>query len=424
MTRVLTSLLLTTMLVLTLAACGSGDDNDAPTATVTTEPATIAPATATATSTPPVESPASPETGDFTDEEAALIDLLLSEGDLPGRWSQLRVEAPELSTTSGICDTPPFPRASERVAEIEVEYQSSDGARFVLQDITLFPEEVAVEAIAYIRETATCEEWTDESGTVFEISPADAPEIGDESHAIHVAFDVADAGRLEGNFIFVRLNGYVTIVTTLALGEYDPAFSAQIAQLAASKIDTLAGTGRNVTDEEGVLIDTLLTLDDFSADWDQPMPPRRSDPTTWTNICEAEPYSGADDAMARVATEFYEGFESTSASVQQLLVSYPTGQAESAFAHEKSATDCTSYSTEGVDVAVEPAPDFPALGDDSFALRFSFTAGDQEAGGYWIVVRQDDLLMTLIYTDPDALDINDASAIASVATERMVAAAR
>src|SRR6185436_19391715 len=141
-------------------------------------------------------------------------------------------------------------------------------SQFVLQDLTQFPVEVAVEAMAYVRETATCSEWTDETGTVFEVSPAEAPALGDESHALHVSFQVADAGRLEGDWIFVRIDGYVTIVTTLTLGDYDPAFSSDIAQLATSKIDTLVGTGTNVTDEEATLIAALLTLDDFDENWD------------------------------------------------------------------------------------------------------------------------------------------------------------
>jgi hypothetical protein len=425
MTKALSSLLLSLMLVLALAACGNGDDDD-PTATTasTDATATTAPTEPAATSTTAPDTSASPETGDFTDEEAALLDLLLSAGDLPGSWNQLRVEAPELSTTPGICDAPPFPRANERIAEVEVEYQSTDGARFVLQDLTQFPEDVAVEAMEYIRATATCSEWTDESGTVFEISPADVPAIGDESHAIHVAFQVADAGRLEGDFVFVRLDGYVAIVTTLELGNYDPAFSAQIAQLAAGKIGTLAGTGSNVTDEEAALIDGLLSIDDFGPDWDQPQPPRRSDPAFWTGLCDAELFPGTDDAIARVATDFYEGFASTSASLQQLLISYPTGQAEAAFDYEQEAATCESFTRSDAEITVEPAPEFPALGDESFAVRFSFTATEQEAGGYWIVIRRADLLTTLIYTDPDALDIAEAAAIATAAADRMDAAIR
>jgi hypothetical protein len=432
MTRILSGVLLAILLVIPLAACGNGDDDDDPTETLAAEASPSAPITeptassATAESTPAATAgtAASPETGDFTDEEAALLDLLLSAGDLPGTWSQLRVEAPELSESPGICDAPRFPRANERIAEVEVEYQSADGSQFVLQDITQFPEEVAVEAMAYVRETATCSEWTDETGTVFEVSPAEAPALGDESHALHVAFQVADAGRLEGDFIFVRIDGYVTIVTTLTLGDYDPAFSSDIAQLAASKIDSLVGTGSNVTDEEATLMAALLTLDDFDETWDQPQPAHRSDPESWTGLCNAELFPGTDEAVARVATEFYEGFEADSATVSQLLVAYPTGQAEAAFDHEVEAASCGSFTSGGTDITLETDTSFPALGDETFATRFTFDNDDGDVSGYWIVIRVADSLTTLIYTDPAGIDDAAIEDLATAAANRMAEALR
>ena len=425
----LRALLLALLLTIPLAACGGGDD-DNPTATSATEASTP---TSAATSTTTPDEPtatsaaddatptaaASPETGDFTDEEAALIDLLLSAGDIPGDWNQLRVEAPELSESPGICDAPRFPRAVERVAEVEVEYQSADGSGFVLQDITQFPEEVAVEALAYIRDTATCSEWTDETGTVFEVSPAEAPAVGDESHAIHVAFQVADAGRLEGDFIFIRIGGYVTIVTTLTLPEYDPEFSNEIATLAASKIDTLVGTGSNVTDEEEALMANLLTLDDFGEDWDQPQPAHRSTPDQWVGLCNADVFPQSSDEIARVAVEFYEGFEADSATLSQLLVSYPTGIAEAAFDHEQASADCGSFESGETEVTLESDDSFPALGDESFAIHFTFDNDDEDVEGYWIVIRAGDAVTTLIYTDPDELDPSDAQEFATLAAERL-----
>ena len=430
MLKALSGLLLAVMLLLSLTACSGGDDDPI----VTTATGSVAPTTttadpadstatqtlgATATSAATPDTEASPVAGDFTDEEAALIDLLLSAGDLPGDWNQLRMEAPELSESPGVCDAPRFPRAEERIAEVEVEYQSADGSRFVLEGITQFPEDVAVEAMAYVRETATCSDWTDESGTVFEISPADAPDLGDESHAIHVAFQVADAGQLEGNFIFIRLDGYVTIVTTLELDGYDPAFSSDIAQLATSKIDTLVGTGSNVTDDEATLMSSLLTLDDFDENWDQPQPAHRSDPASWTGLCGEDIYAGASEAIARVATEFYEGFEADSATLSQLLVAYPTGLAEAAFDYEVEAASCGSFSSDGTDVTLKPDPAFPALGDETFAVRFSFSSNDQDVEGYWIVIRVADMLTTLIYTDPVELIDTEVQEIATAAADRM-----
>jgi len=445
MLKAFSAALLALLIATTLAACsGGGDDDptataaasgDTPTetseATVTTaasEPTVTTAAaspTATTSATDSVDATVtsaptgSPETGSFTDEEAALLDLLLAATELPGEWNQLSVEAPELSDSPGFCDTPRFPRAVERIAEVEVEYQSADGARLVLQNITQFPEDVAVAALAYVRETATCSEWTDATGTVFEISPADAPALGDESHAIHVAFQVADAGRLEGDITFVRIGGYVTIVTTLELGGYDAAFSSDVAEGAARKIEALTGTGNNVTDEESTLIAGLLTLDDLDDDWDQTQPAHRSDPASWTGLCDAELFPDAGEATARVAAEFYEGFEADSATLMQLLISYPTGIAEAAFDYEQEAASCDSFSSGDTDVTLEPDSAFPALGDESFAIRFTFDNADEEVGGYWIIIRVADTLTTLIYTVPNDLDDDDAIAIAEAAASRM-----
>lgn len=440
MVKVLQAIVLALVLAIPIAACGDDDDASstqpgdvASEATQTTPTDATSPVESTPTmaarASPPSSNPESstatigpistPETGTFTDEEAALIDLLLSARDLEGDWNQLRVEAPELSDSPGICDTPPFPQANERIAEVEVEYQSADGARFVLQDITKFPEDVAIDAMAYVRETATCSEWTDDTGTVFEISPAEAPQLGDESHAIHVAFQVADAGTLEGDFIFVRIDGYVTIVTTLALGGYDPSFSNNVAQLAVRKIDALVGTGSNVTDEESTLMSGLLTLDDLSESWDQLAEPHRSDPESWTGLCGADEFSGSDDAIARVAVEFFEGFEADSATLMQLLVSYPADQIEAAFEHEQDAASCDSFNSGQTDVTLTTDNDFPSLGEDSFAVQFSFDANGQRVEGYWIVIRVADMLSTLIYTDPTDLLIDDVERIARDAADRM-----
>lgn len=428
MAKVLPAVLLALLLAIPLAACGGDDDEPAATTANGGMPSSSSststtgdPAEAVATETTKASPDASPTAGEFTDDEAALIDLLLSAEDLTGDWDQLRLEAPELEDSPGICDAPRFSRAVERVAEVEVEYQSTDGARFVLENLTQFPEDVAVEAMAYVRETATCSEWTDDTGTVFQISPAEAPEIGDESYAIHVAFQVADAGKLEGEFVYFRIASYVTIVTTLTLNDYDQAFSRDTATLAASKIDSLVGTGNNVTDEEAALMTGLLTLDQFDEDWDQPQPAHRSDPADWTGLCDAELFPDSDKASARVAVEFFEGFEPTSASLMQLLVAYPTDIAEAAFDYEQQAASCGSFTGGGSEITLEQDSDFPTLGDESFAVHFKYGTDDNLIEGYWIVFRVGDELSTLIYTDPDELSVDDVTPIATSAANQVAA---
>ncbi|MGH9176289.1 MAG: hypothetical protein ACRD1H_18115, partial [Vicinamibacterales bacterium] len=319
----------------------------------------------------------------------------------------------------GICGAERFPQADERIAEVEVEHQSADHARFILQSLTLFPEEIAVAAMEYIRETTTCDEWTDESGTVFTLGPADAPDVGDESYALRVAFQVADAGVLEGEFVFVRVGGYVTIVTTLGFDDYDPEQSAAVATLAASKLRAGTSTGSAITDEEEALIELLLTLSDVPDDWDQLQSAHRSDPESWTGLCDSNLFPAAAEAAARVAVELYEGFEADSASLQQLLVNYPSDVAEQAYEYEIEAASCAEFTRGDTDVLLELDAEFPTLGDDSFAVRFTLAGDDVDAEGYWIVIRAGGALTTLIYTDPSDLDVEEVEVIARAAAERL-----
>lgn len=433
MTKVLWTVLLAMLLAVPLAACGNGNDDDPPATAIgdgtptstseVSEPASSASSPTTSAAASPATSPAtSPTAGTFNDDEAALIDLLLSAGDLSGDWNQVSLQAPQLDGSPGICNAPRFPRAGERVAEIEVQYQSADGARFVLEDVTQFPEDVAVEAMAYVRDTSTCANWTDDTGTVFEISPVQAPQIGDESRALRVAFQVADAGKLEGEFVFFRIGGYLTIVTTLTLAQYDQAFSNDTASLAASKIDSLVGAGDNVTGEESALMARLLTLDQLGADWDQPQPAHRSEPQSWTGLCNAALFPDSDKAIARVAAEFSQGFEAASATLTQLAVAYPAGVAESAFDYEEEAAACGSFERGDAKITLERDNAFAALGDESFAIRFAYDNNGKPVNGYWIVFRSGNAVSTLLYTDPTEITADDVEAIASAAAKQLIAA--
>jgi hypothetical protein len=232
---------------------------------------------------------------------------------------------------------------------------------------------------------------------------------------------VADAGTLEGNFVFVRLEGYVTIVTTLKLGEYDPAFATQIAEAATKRIDALIGTGKNVTDEEEALMAGLLTLDDLNDDWDQVQPAHRSDAESWTGLCGADLFPQTADATARVAIEFYEGFEPNSATLMQLLVAYPDGISEAAYDFEVEAASCGTFAGGSTEVRLETDDGFPTLGDESVAVNFSFTNEGTAVEGYWIVARVGNVLTTLIYTDPDQLDKAAVEDVATTAVEHISA---
>jgi hypothetical protein len=256
----------------------------------------------------------------------------------------------------------------------------------------------------YARESVSCTEWVDDEGTVFTISETDAPDLGDESFAFRVAFEVADAGTLDGDYIFVRVGGYISIVTYLVLDDYDPQAAAEVATIATAKLEQGTTTGSGLTAEEQALVDGLLALDDVPEDWDQLSSAGRSDPDDWTQLCDAELFDDAEAALARVSVGFYQGFAEDSATIQQLLIAYPDDVVEDAMEYERLAMSCASFEQDGSEVQLEPA-DFAPLGDDLEAVHFTFESDEGDpVDGYWIVVRTGSLLSTIIYSDPLGAD--------------------
>ena len=208
-----------------------------PTARSTQSPATLqsTPPLATARST--VDATPNP----YTPEQSALAEVLLRPGELPGGWR---------AAASGCRDGRPktwvvrrashLPARVSKVAEVETEYQSEDNRTFVVQNLTEYPESVAELALQHIRESVTCNEFTDSAGLIVEVNEADAPVVGDEAFVVYVSFQAADAGRLQGDFVYIRVGGLLSSISYLTFGDYD---RSQIAQVAEVVADRMAATG-------------------------------------------------------------------------------------------------------------------------------------------------------------------------------------
>ncbi|MDQ4045036.1 MAG: hypothetical protein M3173_06275, partial [Chloroflexota bacterium] len=329
--KTLSTLLCLILVTLTLAACGGGDDDadvsDANGTVATTPQGSVAtsetevissPAASTPDASPTVEPTIEP-TQTYTSEQTALLDVLLSPSDLPEGWQQLRADVPEPNDEPGLCGAPPFPRASERVAEVEAEYQSADNTSFILQNLTQFPEGVAVEAMQYVRDSVDCDEFTGDDGTTFALAPADVPDLGDEAYAVNVSFQAADAGEFTGQFVYVRTGGLISIVSYLTLGEFDPAQVEQIAGIVTGKMVAVADDDGGSIQEEADLLSALLSVGDFPDGWQPISPAGISDPAGWSPLCGAEPFSGINDAIARVSANFFDSTAEDSAAVQQVI---------------------------------------------------------------------------------------------------------
>lgn len=441
------------LLTALLVACGGGNDDASPTPTPlattassqeTPSPAnapnatsTSAPdASATSASTPPATGTSSgsptvsstPDAGatptvtstpsSYTPEQAALVKVLLTSQDLPGVWALLSQTAPDTSDQPGLCGAEPFNDASTRIAEVETQYQSSDNTSFVVQNLVEYPEGVAGDALEAIRDSVTCEEFTDSSGLVVSVEETVAPEVGDESFAVHVSFQASDAGLLEGDFVYVRVGEMLTTISHLTFGEYDRNAVDDVVAAAVEKMES-AGGSVGFTPQEQAVIATLLTESDLPSEWRALSLPGVSDPDAWRPLCGVSLFRNRDESLARVSVSFAEGTGPEDATLQQIITAYPNDVIDDAIQFEQASGTCDEWESGGSTITLSPA-ELPPVGDTMFVTRFSFEDRDgATVDGLWIAVRVDTLLLNLIYTDPQGLDTDFAEQLAADAVDKM-----
>ncbi|MDP8909859.1 MAG: hypothetical protein M3N47_12270 [Chloroflexota bacterium] len=442
-----TSTLLATLLLLgALAACnGNGDDDATPpaaevTPTVaqaqpTTTPGVIRTPSSGATETPiviqpatiePSPPPATPTIGAtenatpeaYTSVQAALAEVLLQRGELPGAWTRLRQVAVADAPKPGLCGAEPFSDADSKVAEVETEYQSEDNSTFVVQNLAEYPESVAEQAIEYIRESVDCEHFTDSSGLTVELSEAEAPEVGDDAFAVQASFQAADAGRLQGEFIYIRVGGLLASLSYLTAGEYDRAAILEIAEIVADKMEATGGTVRFSLVEQA-LISGLLEPEDLDRGWRVLDSAGVSDAEGWRPLCGADPFGNFDELSARVSVLLGEDQgDDDAATIQQVISAYPSSVADDALEYERQSATCEQWTTGETTITLS-ASQLSGLDDDLFAAHFAFMQDGNKVEGEWIAVRVNDLVANIIYTDPASFDAEQAQEIVEAAIEEM-----
>ena len=267
------------ILVLVLAACAGGDDDDAePTVTTTAgaaitaatetatrpavgsdsvaspsaSPADMAPATTpTVNGTAPTQPNATPlptepaatatpiEADGVSAVEAELMDALLQPEDFSSDWTQdtFGPMEPDTDDSDELCGQPPFPDRDQRIAGVEAEYSlNTSEPAFVVHNIVLFPEETAIDAIAYAREISSCGEWTDEEGRTFTIVPLDAQEYGDESYTASMSFEI-DGTPFYGEYTFVRVGGAIATVAFITVEGADVSAHQAMVGVAVERLE-------------------------------------------------------------------------------------------------------------------------------------------------------------------------------------------
>lgn len=202
--------------------------------TATAEAATVDP-TATGETTAPEPTPEVD-----SEAEAALFEMALAEEDLPEGWmltfSDVVTES-ELDTT--FCNVDPFSSPGGRIAAVELEFEISvDEGPFLLQNLTAYPEEVSIEAMEYARtEIVSCDEWTDEFDTTYQIQDLELPAYGDESFAVLLSFEIPEAGQVPVAFAFVRVDGILISVGYIDMVEIDMQQLETIIERAVEKVE-------------------------------------------------------------------------------------------------------------------------------------------------------------------------------------------
>lgn len=213
-----------------------------PTATAT-EPAAT-PTTAATATVEPTEDAAAP-TGETDIEsdpvvEAALLDMLLTEEELPEEYLEV-FSGPVGVSGDGLefCNEPSFSSPENRLASVEAEFERNpDFGPFLLQSLTAYPDDVATEAFDYVRTiTSNCADWEDEDGLTYYIEVIEMPDYGDESHGLSMTFEVVEGIEAEVRFSLARFGGVLLAMGYIVVFDGDFAEFDSIVELAVDKIE-------------------------------------------------------------------------------------------------------------------------------------------------------------------------------------------
>ncbi|HYI14901.1 MAG TPA: hypothetical protein VEX37_05900 [Thermomicrobiales bacterium] len=409
------SLVLTSLLLaLALAACGGGDDDADPTSTATTgaqEPAATSTATLPATggdaaaspsaaasptaeaATPtvvgtapsrPIVTPTQPaatatamEGSGFSELETEMLAALLQPEDFSSDWTQdaFGLMEPDNDDSDELCGLPPFPDRDQRIAGVEAEYSlNSDTPAFMLENIVIFPNETAVEALAYARQMSTCGEWTDAEGQTYTIQEIDGPVYGDESFTASMAFETQGT-PFYGEYAFIRVGGAIATVAFITIEGSDVTPYQALVGVAADRLIEAAANSQAVGSE---LSDLLLTgedvalVDDVNV-WETG---NEIDPTDEErfSVCAAASFP---DVLGSVNESGHElnANDDTGPYAMHSVVQMLEGDGAATMDWIRTELSCPSWTDEDGEYVVTDSGDLD-VGDDTYWLIVTLTADD------------------------------------------------
>ncbi len=417
MSKWLSLALTSLMLALALAACGSGDDDADPTATATagadepatatttaTRPATggdaaaspsVSPSPTVEEATPTVggtapsrpiatQAPTQPaatateiEGSGFSELEIEMLAALLQPEDFSSDWTQdtFGLMEPDDDDSDELCGLPPFPDRDQRIAGVEAEY-SLDSAEpaFVLENIVIFPNDTAVDAMAYARDISTCGEWTDDEGQTFTIQPIDGPAYGDESFTASMEFEV-DGTPFYGEYAFIRVGGAIATVAFITIEGSDVTTYQALVGVAA---DRLIEAAANSTALPAGLSGLLLTADDIALVDDVNVweVGNAIDPTDEErfSVCGAESFPDVLGAVDESGHELNANDDSGPYAMHSVVQMFE-GDGSTAMDWIRTELSCPSWTDEDGEYIVTDSGDLD-VGDDTYWLIVTLTADD------------------------------------------------
>lgn len=181
--------------------------------------------------------------GDDVDEmdvDAILLEMLITEADLPDEWVLYQARsAPNSVSDVVFCDASPFGGRDGRLGSVEAEFdQDPTNGPFLLQGLSAYPEDIAIEAFEHTRQvTSECTGWVEEDGSEYVVQVVDVPAMGDESLGIRMTFDVPE-GMVMADFTFVRVGGLLVVMAWLTLEDVDTGQFNEITWIAIDRVES------------------------------------------------------------------------------------------------------------------------------------------------------------------------------------------
>lgn len=305
-----------------------------------------------------------------------MLDTLLQPDDFTGDWTQdtFGPMAEDTDDSDELCGQPPFPDRDQKTAGVEAEYTlNADEIALVLENIVLFPEDTAVDALDYARNISTCGEWTDPNGQTYTVTPLDDPGYGDDSFAASMSFQVQGT-PLYGEYTFLRVGSAIATVAFITVEGADVAPYQALVGVAA---DRLVAAELD-SGSSSAMSDLLLVADDVAFvdpvnTWADGDATDTTDETRFA-LCDAGSFPDVLNAVDETGHQMSAN-EGNGPFAMHSVVQMASGEGATAMEWIRSELSCTTWSDDNGEYEVNETGDLD-VGDDTYWLIVTLTAGD------------------------------------------------